>query len=236
VGTLDNVVSVMVMVKQAGQREGKPEVSLKNFRYGSCPVCGEDLKSAKAAFCRSACKQAAYRSRNSEKVKSKDRIRKKVTVHSFLRVRPVARFMREWSEREIVNHLGGPSLPETVTSAERAGQPGPGVASDFASIVKKQQRAELRINVSSRPQVANALKPWKDGFLPETECELLSKKRTQIIPAYENGVPVDMAQESTEVTKWRDEKAKRLSAVLGELARAEARKREKRKQDAPRTE
>lgn len=74
------------------------------------------------------------------------------------------------------------------------------------------ESTRVRIKVTARPQVASALKPWKDGFLPETECELLLEKRTRIIPAYENGVPVDMSQESDEVKQWhlmRDEQGKR---------------------------
>jgi hypothetical protein len=207
---------------QGGQPESKPEVSLKNFHGTDTDFCGcGEPKRVSHQRCKK-CRDKASRNKNLEAIRCNDRIRKASAMVAPV-VLPI--MTNEEAAAHVQSYLNPRQreLPQTVPAIP--GQPSPWIDSSFIEN-KRQSRLRIRpkVRVSSRPQVASALKPWSDGFLPEAECEFLLKERTRI-PAYKNGVPVDMSQESAEVKQWRDEKAKRLSAVLGDLARAEARKR-----------
>ena len=121
----------MRSTKQSGQPEGKPKVSQEN-RYTSCPECGAAL-SSRQRTCSDACRQKAYRKRNSVEVQ---RIPRSIFLSRAERVvniamdiqlpTPLPEEEREWAEM-------------TVTQ----GNP-----------VRAQRRSKIRVN--SRPQIESA--------------------------------------------------------------------------------
>ena len=176
--------------------------------------CGKP-KAVTHRRCKS-CRQKASRNQNAEEIRRKDRIRKRKVAPAA----PIPR--RVWLNRAERDEqirmesiaLFGPGFetapPQTVTSAERAHQPGPGIA------CQNREEAPARITVSSRPQVERALNPWTRGFMPDLEYQPRGK-----------GVPVDLREGSEEVELWIKEKQYQLSVTLRDIALAEARRREK---------
>lgn len=175
------------------------KVCSENTHRNECSVCGAP---ARRNYCSGACRQKAFRTnhpgsdtRKGDRHKNRQHV-DKPTVHLM-------------SDEEITAHVASylNDRRREIQTASPRGAPGPWIHSSFVEN-KRESRARLRakVNVSSRPQVASALKPWTDGFLPETKDQFLREKRALLLKEREAGVPVDMGQESDEVKEYHQKR------------------------------